>query len=101
FHTEEVVQAMREDGSSRPGIPANLLDTVRHRVRRLGRDAERFLAAAAVVGHRFPFEVARLAAGLEPEPALDALEAAIAARVVEEDSGAIRFRHALTRQALL
>jgi DNA-binding SARP family transcriptional activator len=101
FHTEEVVQAMREDGSSRPSIPANLLDTVRHRVRRLGRDAERFLAAAAIVGDRFPFEVARLAAGLEPEPALDALEAGIAARIVEEDAREVRFRHALTRQALL
>ncbi len=101
FHTEEVVQAIREDGTSRPSIPANLLDTVRHRVRRLGRDAERFLAAAAIVGHRFSFEVARLAAGLEPEPALDALEAGIAARIVEEDSGDVRFRHALTRQALL
>ncbi len=101
FHTEEVVQAMREDGASRPSIPAGLLDTVRHRVRRLGRDAERFLAAAAIVGHRFPFEVARIAAGLEPEPALDTLEAAIEARILEEGTGEVRFRHALTRQALL
>ncbi len=104
FHTEEVVHAMREDASpasARPTVPANLLDTVRHRVRRLGRDAERFLAAAAVVGHRFPFEIARLAAGIEPEPALDALEAGIEARIVEEEGGEVRFRHALTRQALL
>ncbi len=100
FHTEEVVQAMREDGASRPTVPANLLETVRHRVRRLGRDAERFLAAAAIVGHRFSFEIARVAAGLEPEPALDALEAGIEARIVEEDAGEVRFRHALTRQAL-
>jgi tetratricopeptide (TPR) repeat protein len=92
---------MREDGSSRPTIPANLLDTVRQRVRRLGRDAERLFSAAAVVGFRFSFEVARLAAGLEPEPALDALEAGIEARVVQEDAGEVRFRHALTRQALL
>ena len=76
FHTEEVVQAMREDGSTRPSVPANLLETVRHRVRRIGRDAERLLLAAAIVGHRFSFEVARRAAGLAPEPALDALEAA-------------------------
>jgi DNA-binding SARP family transcriptional activator/tetratricopeptide (TPR) repeat protein len=101
FHTEEVMQAMREDGASRPSIPANLLDTVRQRVHRLGRDSERFLAAAAIVGHRFRFEIARVAAGLEPEPALDALEAAIDARLVEEDGGDVRFRHALTRQALL
>jgi DNA-binding SARP family transcriptional activator/tetratricopeptide (TPR) repeat protein len=100
FHTEEVVQAMREDGSSRPTIPANLLDTVRQRVRRLGREAERFLAAAAIVGQRFPFEVARVAAGLEPELALAALDVGIEARILEEEAGEVRFRHALTRQAL-
>jgi len=101
FHTEEVVQAMREDGAARPSIPTDLLDTVRHRVRRLGRETERFLAAAAIVGQRFAFEVARLAAGQEPESALDALEGAIEARIVEEHGGQVRFRHALTRQALL
>ena len=101
FHTEEVVQAMRDDGSTRPSVPANLLETVRHRVRRLGRDAERLLLAAAIVGHRFGFEVARRAAGLAPEPALDALERGVETRLVEEEVGGYRFRHALTRQALL
>ncbi|HXJ22114.1 MAG TPA: BTAD domain-containing putative transcriptional regulator [Polyangia bacterium] len=101
FHTEEVVQAMREEGTARPAVPANLLETVRHRVRRLGRDAERMLCAAAVAGARFSFEVARRASGLEQEPALDALELAIEARIVEEDGGDYRFRHALTRQAVL
>lgn len=101
FHTEEVVQAMREEGSTRPTVPANLLDTVRHRVRRLGRDAERLLSAAAVAGVRFSFDVARRASGLEHEPALDALELGVEARIVEDEAGEYRFRHALTRQALL
>jgi DNA-binding SARP family transcriptional activator len=101
FHTEEVVQAMLEEGTARPGVPANLLETVRHRMRRLGRDAERMLCAAAVAGARFSFEVARRASGLEQEPALDALELGIEARIVEEESGDYRFRHALTRQAVL
>jgi tetratricopeptide (TPR) repeat protein len=70
-------------------------------MRRLGRDAERMLCAAAVAGARFSFEVARRASGLEQEPALDALELAIEARIVAEESGEYRFRHALTRQAVL
>jgi DNA-binding SARP family transcriptional activator/tetratricopeptide (TPR) repeat protein len=101
FHTEEVVQAMREEGSTRPSVPASLQETVRHRVRRLGRDAERLFSAAALVGLHFPFEIARCAAGLQTEPALDALELGVDARIVEENSGEYRFRHALTRQALL
>ncbi|HEX4509136.1 MAG TPA: BTAD domain-containing putative transcriptional regulator, partial [Burkholderiaceae bacterium] len=101
FHTEEVVQAMREDGTDRPSVPANLLETVRHRVRRLGRDVERLLGAAAVAGVRFSFEIARRASTLEQEPALDALEQGIEAHIVEEEPGGYRFRHALTRQAVL
>ncbi|MGZ3477834.1 MAG: ATP-binding protein, partial [Polyangiales bacterium] len=101
FHTEEVVQAMREEGTTRPTAPADLLETVRLRVRRLGRDAERLFAAAAVVGMRFPFEVARLASNLSPELALEALDLGIEAQIVEEDAGEVRFRHALTRTALL
>jgi tetratricopeptide (TPR) repeat protein len=53
------------------------------------------------VGIRFTFEIARAAAGLEPHQALDALEQGVDARVVEEHAGEYRFRHALTRQALL
>ena len=85
FHTEEVVQAMRDEGTSHPTPPENLLDTVRQRVRRLGRDAERLLSAAALYGLRFPFDVAQAAAGLTPELALEALELGIEARIVEED----------------
>ncbi|MGH7434876.1 MAG: ATP-binding protein [Polyangiaceae bacterium] len=101
FHTEEVLQAMRDEASAQPTLPPRLLDIVRHRVRRLGRDGERLFAAAALVGLTFPFEVAQRAAGLSPEAALDALELGIEARIVEESTGEYRFRHALTRQALL
>lgn len=101
FHTEEVLHAMREEGATRPALPANLLETVRHRLRRLGRDAERLFSAAALVGLCFPFEVARRAAALDTEPALDALDLGVEARIVEESAGEYRFRHALTRQALL
>ncbi len=101
FHTEEVLQAMREEATAQPTLPPRLLDIVRHRVRRLGRDAERFLITAALVGLTFTFEVAQRAAGLTTETALDVLELGVEARIVEESAGEYRFRHALTRQALL
>jgi DNA-binding SARP family transcriptional activator/tetratricopeptide (TPR) repeat protein len=101
FFTEEVVRAMREDASGRPGLPANVKDTVLLRVRRLGRDAERLFSTAALIGPSFAFETARAGANLEPEKALDALELGIDARLVVEDGAEYRFRHALVRQALL
>ncbi len=101
FFTEEVVRAMREDESARPSLPANVKDTVLQRVRRLGRDAERLFSTAALMGPSFGFEIARVAANLEAEKALDALELGIDARLVVEDGAEYRFRHALVRQALL
>jgi DNA-binding SARP family transcriptional activator/type II secretory pathway predicted ATPase ExeA len=101
FHTEEVLEAMRDEGTTRPMLPAKLLDIVRHRVRRLGRDAERLLSAAALVGQSFGFDVAHRASGLGHEEALEALDLGVEARIVEERTGEYRFRHALTRQALL
>jgi tetratricopeptide (TPR) repeat protein len=101
FYAEEVARALRDHEGSQPAPPAGLLETVRHRVRSLGRDAERLLSAAAVSGHRFAFEIARAAAGLDPVTALDALELGIEARVIEEDERDVRFRHALVRRALL
>jgi len=101
FHTEEVLEAMREEATTEPTLPPTLLDIVRHRVRRLGRDAERLLSAAALVGLSFPFDVAQRASGIAYEAALDALELGVEARIVEESTGEYRFRHALTRQALL
>jgi DNA-binding SARP family transcriptional activator len=101
FHTEEVLEAMRDEATTRPVLPPKLLDIVRHRVRRLGRDAERLLSAAALVGQSFPFDIAQRASGLGSEAALEALELGVEARIVEESTGEYRFRHALTRQALL
>jgi tetratricopeptide (TPR) repeat protein len=92
---------MRDEATTQPTLPPKLLDIVRHRIRRLGRDAERLLSTAALVGHSFEFDVAYRASGLGSEAALEALELGVEARIVEESTGEYRFRHALTRQALL
>lgn len=99
FFAEELARALAAPGGDAAPL-RDLLGTVRARVRRLGRSAERLLTAAALVGARFPFEIARAAAGLDHEAALDALELALEARIVEEEDHACRFRHAITRKAL-
>lgn len=95
FYTEELAA-----GGADLAPSADLTQTIRARVAALGADAERLLVTASVQGARFDFEIARAAVGMDPEPALDALEAAVAARVVEEHEHLYRFRHALMREAL-
>jgi DNA-binding SARP family transcriptional activator/energy-coupling factor transporter ATP-binding protein EcfA2 len=102
FYTEEIARALSDPvppGEVLP-LPADLTAMVRERIARLGKNAESLLVAAAVAGERFGFEVARRAAGLPQEEALQALERSLEGRVVEESEGGYRFRHALVREAL-
>jgi DNA-binding SARP family transcriptional activator len=98
FYTEEVADMIRQSGDFAPST--DLMQTIRARISRLGTDPERLLVAAAVQGARFDFEVAHVAAGMDMETALDALDVALSARVVEEHEKHYRFRHALMREAL-
>jgi DNA-binding SARP family transcriptional activator len=102
FYTEEIVRTLRDplpSGEVLP-LPADLTAMVRERIARLGKNAETLLVAAAVAGERFGFEVARRAACLPEEEALEALERSLEGGVVEESEGSYRFRHALVREAL-
>jgi tetratricopeptide (TPR) repeat protein len=100
FFTEEIAAVLREGDAARFAPSSDLLETVRARMSRLGAEVERLLVAASVQGVRFDFEIARRAIGLEQETAFDALDAALSARVVEEQADRYRFRHALMREAL-
>lgn len=102
FYTEEVAAALRERDPAGLVMSSDLMQTVRERIERLGADTERLLIGASVQGARFDFEVAHRAVRMEVEVALDALDRALAARVVEEhDDGRYRFRHALMCEALV
>jgi tetratricopeptide (TPR) repeat protein len=101
FFTEQLATAVREAGGEGGFTPSSdIMATVRARMSRLGPDVERLLLAASIQGVRFDFEVAHTTAGLEPEPALDALDITLSARIVEEGESKYRFRHALLREAL-
>ncbi|WP_049768623.1 BTAD domain-containing putative transcriptional regulator [Anaeromyxobacter sp. Fw109-5] len=96
--TEELVRAQRESSTST--LPASLPAAIHARVERLGARAEALLAAAAVAGARFDFELVHPVSGLTPHEAISALDACVEARLLDEDGAGYRFHHALVRDAL-
>ena len=94
----ELLRAGGPDASIPPGVHA----LVTSRVARLGGGAVVLLQAAAVAGARFELDLAAAAAGLDGEPLLDALDAALASGlVVEEDADRYRFPHDIVRRTLV
>jgi DNA-binding SARP family transcriptional activator len=89
-------------------VPDNLSALLRQRVSRLGRGVEVALAAAAVIGREFSFEILRgvvdrsSSAGgpLSNGEILDALDSALAGHFIEETPVGYRFRHPLIRRTL-
>lgn len=81
-------------------VPTGLSGLLRERVSRLGPSVETTLAAAAVMGREFEFDVLRNIAALPDGELLDALETALSSELLEETETGYRFRHPLIRRAL-
>ena len=120
FFTEEVFKHLAEEGRlfdedgrfrsevmiGELDVPESLRLVLGRRLERLGDDGRRALAAAAIVGRAFTYELLEALDELAPEPLLDALEEAQRARLIaplsdapEEDR--LLFSHELIRQTLL
>jgi DNA-binding SARP family transcriptional activator len=97
----------------RLSLPNNIRDVLRARVARLGPDAARLLAVAAVIGQEFSLDVLAGAARMDPDRVLDLLDAASSAGLVSEpahaavqpqpapeQAGLFRFAHALVQHTL-
>ena len=85
-------------------IPAGVRDVIRMRVGRLPQKAGVILNAAAVIGAMFDLDVLIAASGLDEEPVIDLVEAAVLAGIVTEDPqhvGRYRFSHGLVRDTLV
>ncbi|ATL25280.1 helix-turn-helix transcriptional regulator [Streptomyces formicae] len=93
--------------SGRPravSVPDALVAGVARRVDRLGPRGRELLAAAAVVGTRFPAPVVQAATGMADDEALGHLHAALAGGLIGAAEPApdwFAFRHPLTARALL
>jgi uncharacterized tellurite resistance protein B-like protein len=103
FFVEEVVSALGDHVEPEGALTPRARDVARGRLARLPPRAATILTAAAVAGAEFDANVVAAAAGIEIEPALEAVEAAERARLVRPAGSLDRYRfaHALVRQALL
>lgn len=96
----ESVRATLEGGGE-AAVPGGIAEVIDRRLRRMDRDASTVLGTGAVFGRSFTVaEVARVT-GLPQSRLLDAVEQALAARLVEEVPGTadrLSFTHALIRE---
>ncbi len=91
-----------EDPSGGP-VPPPVREVVLRRVARLPASTAALLSVAAVAGRDFDAQVVTEAASVDAEPALEAIDAAVAVGLVAEDEqrlGWFRFTHALVAEAL-
>jgi predicted ATPase len=93
FLVEEVLAA--------PGVPRSLREAVRTRLASLGADARLVLQAGAVFGRYFDWRLLPAATGLPSDVVADALERGVGCLLLTFDGDTFRFRHALTREAVL
>jgi DNA-binding CsgD family transcriptional regulator len=119
FAVEEVLAAaassgelVREDSSWRvngdvsTGVPDSITGSVRSRLASLGPEASSIIVSAAVLGRQFDWALLPRVAGVTESAALEALQRAREVQLVEpapadSDAGTFRFRHSLTRDAIL
>ena len=115
FFVHEVILHLIEEGRARNadgkwfvdrgqtlGIPEGVREVIGRRLERLSADTNRFLAVAAAFEAGFDLTDVAVLAGLDENAALDAIDEALAARVVRAGDGLDRymFEHALFRHTL-
>jgi predicted ATPase len=103
---EELTRGTGSQGESwRVRIPEGVREVIGRRLNRLSQQCNEALTIACVVGREFGLgQLNRLMEGLSEERLLEALEEALAARIIEEIPpvmGRYQFTHALTQQTLL
>ncbi|ORB72988.1 regulator [Mycobacterium scrofulaceum] len=101
FFLIEALRHVDESGGrwDQSTLPQGVREAVSRRLSRLPAEANKALAAAAVVGSRFALELVERVVGDDLVDAFD--EACRAGIVIEDPGGRYRFNHAIVRQSLL
>jgi len=81
--------------------PASIADSVRARLAAIGAEGRTVLAAAAVLGRRFDWELLTEIAAVDDTVLGDVLRDAVTVQLVAVEAGDFVFRHALIHQAVL
>jgi class 3 adenylate cyclase/tetratricopeptide (TPR) repeat protein len=110
FFIQEIVSHVGEIGAiagaftlDTLGVPEGVKQVISRRIARLPEGTERLLTMAAVIGREFELDLLVGVSGDDEDDALDAVDRACTARLVEEVAGEVgrySFVHALTREAL-
>lgn len=84
-------------------VPATFSESMRRRMAKLGGPCQEVVVAAAVLGRQFAWDLLPAVTGLGRDAVLAALHEAVDAQIVsfERSDGSFRFRHALSRDAVL
>ncbi|MFB3118911.1 MAG: AAA family ATPase, partial [Stenotrophomonas maltophilia] len=111
FFMTEVIKLLSESGELTPEriggglrIPEGVREVIGQRLNRLSEQCNEVLTTASVVGREFDFNLlSRLSGEGTEDRVLEALEEALAARVIEEPpgtTGRYQFTHALIQESL-
>lgn len=103
FFVRELARILADRGSiADSSVPAGVRDVVRDRLRPLGPDTVALLETSALIGRRVDLALAAAATGQTVDTALDALDEAHAAGLVDvgEDPFTFSFDHDLIREAV-
>jgi DNA-binding CsgD family transcriptional regulator len=97
----EGVPLLVEDLLASPGLPDSFAETVRERLAGFSPPQRSVIRAAAILGRHFDWELLADVSGQSADLVAETLELAVEQLLVSVDGTAFRFRHALTRDAVL
>lgn len=97
----EGVPLLVEDLLASPGLPVDFAATVASRLAALSPGEQEVVRAAAVLGRQFAWELLPVMTGLDEDAVADGLRAGVHAQLLSSHGTELRFRHALTRDAIL
>ncbi len=103
-HLVRAASGWRVNDRVSAGVPASIAGSVRNRLAVLGPVVIDVLASAAVLGRKFDWTLLPSIAGLAEPPVLEALQLAQGVQLIEPINASpnlFRFRHSLTRHAIL
>ena len=92
------------DGDVSTGVPESIVGSVRNRLAVLGPAVTNVIVSAAILGKQFDWTLLPTVAGAAEADVLDALHRAREVQLIEPvgaEAGIFRFRHSLTRDAIV
>ncbi len=90
-----------EESLAAPGVPVSFTQAVRARLTDLSEAERLVLHTAALFGRQFDWRLLPRATGLAADVVAGALERGVRSQLLSVDSGDFRFRHMLTREAVV